>query len=607
MTIPVMMAYAGGLSGTGAGPRESVYPDWARNQVFLIRSGTDTVNDGIDQFTGYPTGTNTLSKSLSALGITGVSETGGRAAITPAGYIVSGLDASNSTKLLEFYAPTLALASTFGAASSSTSPSVFNRILTPGSICPLRWGNTEYIVSCASGGPNRGEVTVLTIPGLALTNLGNCDEPASVCGPGTVGTSSGTAFVLGYATSLPATSAIGVYVVSAPSVARTKIGTITPAAIDATWTHYSSLTAPVVDQTDGNLIFQVSTADAVTNQNYLVKLNKATAALIWKIAVNAADTYGNPNFSRHTIQNGRFYYMGTSNTLYHVNTVAGTATTETVGNLTLTGAQVSEDISDSIVLNCSWAEVSTHPTYIGDYMGTGGNHSLTDQFARYFPAGPTSIPNPPPIAPQFGVVSNVCAWTFVQDGHTFYVIDIGTQGTFAFDTVTSQWSQFQTAGGNWAMTNGVMWGQRVVAGDPASTDVWELDPGATMDSGNQFLISHVSTGGISTRARTYISCDAVRVSASFGELDDGGSVSFNLRFSDDQEQTWSPYFTVTLTEGAFDTEVAWRSLGSFNAPGRIFELSDSGGLIRIDGCDAFLNGFDNDQQDQEQPVGAPQR
>ena len=59
--------------------------------------------------------------------------------------------------------------------------------------------------------------------------------------------------------------------------------------------------------------------------------------------------------------------------------------------------------------------------------------------------------------------------------------------------------------------------------------------------------------------------------------------------------------TIQLTEGAFDTEIAWRSLGSFMAPGRIFELSDSGGLIRIDGCDAMLNGFDNDTQNQNGP------
>jgi hypothetical protein len=31
------------------------------------------------------------------------------------------------------------------------------------------------------------------------------------------------------------------------------------------------------------------------------------------------------------------------------------------------------------------------------------------------------------------------------------------------------------------------------------------------------------------------------------------------------------------------------------SPGRVFELSDSGGPIRIDGADAFVDGYDDAQ------------
>ena len=195
------------------------------------------------------------------------------------------------------------------------------------------------------------------------------------------------------------------------------------------------------------------------------------------------------------------------------------------------------------------------------------------------------------------------AWSYVQDGHTFYVIDLGTQGTYAYDTSTQQWNELQTDGTNWNMTNGVMWGQRVVAGDHVTGDVWELDPGAVTDAGGAYEIDHVVTGVVSLRGRTFVSCDAVRVAASAGVVADSGAV-MNLRFSDDDGQTWSDYYPITLTEGHTYQDLAWRSLGSFRSPGRIFEFSDSGGLIRIDGADAYLDGFDNDGSAQP-PPGKP--
>src|SRR5665213_825321 len=40
------------------------------------------------------------------------------------------------------------------------------------------------------------------------------------------------------------------------------------------------------------------------------------------------------------------------------------------------------------------------------------------------------------------------AWSFVLDGHTFYVLDLGTEGTFLYDIDTQQWCQFKTDGHN---------------------------------------------------------------------------------------------------------------------------------------------------------------
>jgi hypothetical protein len=66
-----------------------------------------------------------------------------------------------------------------------------------------------------------------------------------------------------------------------------------------------------------------------------------------------------------------------------------------------------------------------------------------------------------------------------------------------------------------------------------------------------------------------------------------------LRFSDDRGNTWSQYYDVTLTPSEFNGEVAWRSLGAIQAPGRIYEVSDYGGVIRIDGATADIEGIDD--------------
>lgn len=185
-------------------------------------------------------------------------------------------------------------------------------------------------------------------------------------------------------------------------------------------------------------------------------------------------------------------------------------------------------------------------------------------------------------------------WTFVFDGHTFYVLDLGAEGTWLYDIDTKQWCRFYTDGygRTWNMKAGTMWhDNRVVAGDVQNGYVWELVPTQPLDEGWR-AIPHAVTGGIPTRSRVYLPMDAVRITASIGILGDAERAEFILRFSDDNGQTWSDEYPVALVKDEFDGELAWRSLGSFMAPGRVLEFVDLGGLIRIDGCDAFIQNFD---------------
>ena len=376
----------------------------------------------------------------------------------------------------------------------------------------------------------------------------------------------------------------------------TTLGSLTPATIDATWTNVTSVYGITVDQTDGNLILGFATTDAVTNHAYLVKLNSTTAALMWKIPVGTGINYTGPmDMPYNVVKNGTLYYINNAGTplLYTINTVAGTATSVTFddGQIdVLHGHQMSEDVSGSVIWYGGWVEGATHPAYIGNYCGTLGNHTGSHMGWRFWPALGGTI---------FGITyasvatSRKRAWSFVMDGHTFYVLDLGQQGTWVYDQSTNQWAQFITSGyTQWNFANGCMWGQRIVAGDLITTDVWEMQPSAMFDNGATEIL-HTVTGGIATRSRTYHSVDSFVLACSVGQLEDGGAgASVTLSFSDDQGQTFTPLDTITLTESNFSGEIAWRSLGSFAAPGRVFRIVDTGGFLRIDGADAGIDGFD---------------
>lgn len=192
--------------------------------------------------------------------------------------------------------------------------------------------------------------------------------------------------------------------------------------------------------------------------------------------------------------------------------------------------------------------------------------------------------------------SRTRAWTFVLDGHVFYVLDLGQEGTFLYDMTTKQWCQFITNGHEgWNVRNGTVWGDagRIAGADTTDTIVWELDPEAVVDDGFR-TITHAVTGGVTTRSRVYKSVEAVRIAGSIGSLEGDSASTFTMRFSDDGGNTWSDDFVVDLVQGEFDGEIAWRSLGSFMAPGRVFEFSDIGGPLRIDGADVFIEDFDGE-------------
>lgn len=182
------------------------------------------------------------------------------------------------------------------------------------------------------------------------------------------------------------------------------------------------------------------------------------------------------------------------------------------------------------------------------------------------------------------------AWAFELDGHTFYVLTLGELGTFVYDDATGHWSQWGTEGyPGWNAEVGTMWRDQIVAADIQTPQVYEIDPSASLDQDFRPL-RRKATAIIPNSSLSHIAMDAVFVDASIGDGQTGfaATASLTLRYSDDQGQSWITFGTETVSSTDDSQVLMFRSLGSFRRPGRILEIEDLGGPVRIDGVDVVL-------------------
>lgn len=158
--------------------------------------------------------------------------------------------------------------------------------------------NINFAMSTAAPG---GGITIWQAHGSAIQFAGHAfatDEPqVSSC----LGKTKNVLFSAAHHT-FPTSSAVGFYKTTIssgaanynvaglwpgtpnPNITTTKIGTISPATVDPTWTHFSNFSMLGVDASDGHPIVQLSTTDSVAHQNYVAKINETTLAIIWQTA-----------------------------------------------------------------------------------------------------------------------------------------------------------------------------------------------------------------------------------------------------------------------------------------------------------------------------------
>jgi hypothetical protein len=210
------------------------------------------------------------------------------ACIHPNGNYYGACDGiTNSVKMACVRLSDQTLLGTTGTANSGFNSSPTN-VQCPGTLSPVVKGTHNYLVTGSLAGTE-----------VAVWDLSNSDTPdvmvyvTKVTLSDIVATD-GQVFVCEglrgrgdyYAMGAPdysgnSTSPIDLYEGWAPEATLRHICSLHGADIDPAWSHTSAASGLGFDAADGNLLFWVQTADTVTHNAYLVKVNRVSGAVMW--------------------------------------------------------------------------------------------------------------------------------------------------------------------------------------------------------------------------------------------------------------------------------------------------------------------------------------
>lgn len=197
----------------------------------------------------------------------------------------------------------------------------------------------------------------------------------------------------------------------------------------------------------------------------------------------------------------------------------------------------------------------------------------------------------------------VRAWTFTLDGHDFYVLKLGMDGTIVYDVMAEQWYEWGSnddrlwrayCGGNWLGGRRFAddYGSNILVGDDSNGSLYFLNPLGNVDDDavagadrpRPFLREIM--GQIPIRGYDMKSCYGVSLMGAIGETNDVTLTAITLSTSDDDGHSYDEHETLNVDPGDWQARADWNSgLGSFAAPGRLFLVQDRGALQRIDWLD----------------------
>lgn len=336
-------------------------------------------------------------------------------------------NSQNNSVLRKLNTTTFQVVGSFGVSGSGFLQDV-NHLAAMGSNCLISVQGHEYLFSASFAGPSN-TFTVIDVDGMSWaghTFTSTDTDPFQFCAGEQINNGIHT-YSSAYSISR-ADTVIGFYrsTINAASnlyfnpqattgaaslvlntgVITTRVRGIPLSDIDATWTKFDSVAGLAYDQTDGNLIIAVFTLSAVTNTYYIVKINAATGAVIWKTAVpNASFQLTNAEMRISTIKYGTYSFLMGASTHYMntVNTATGAITQNSFSGIGASGG-VSNDTDGSVLFGGNFISG-------GDVTGIGGTVNFTNKVGRLqgfsqFPGQVTTT--------QSGVIPVVIGFTYTS-------------------------------------------------------------------------------------------------------------------------------------------------------------------------------------------------
>ena len=278
------------MPADGGGNPTLVVPDWPRLRLYFVSSGV---------LRSYQIELATQSPLVSSQAFTGTVLGADVDPVSGALFInrgPSGSGPSNGTPVYRFDPTTLTETGHYG--SQSTFPSYPTSFWLGQSVVCVQSGSVGYSFvkeSAFSGFVGAFRCDTLLNAGFHTQVVsGSTNNRGFMC-RGASGLAGGSVFLSWDSTTSPSAT-IPLYKITIapgasaynpaswptpnPDITSATIGTIPAASVDATWTHLACQSIGY-DETDGNVLMVVSTNDAVTHKNYLIKVNAATAAVMW--------------------------------------------------------------------------------------------------------------------------------------------------------------------------------------------------------------------------------------------------------------------------------------------------------------------------------------
>jgi hypothetical protein len=180
--------------------------------------------------------------------------------------------------------------------------------------------------------------------------------------------------------------------------------------------------------------------------------------------------------------------------------------------------------------------------------------------------------------------TTLTAQTFSLDGHQFYCLNCA-DFTWVCDLVTRKWFQWKTEGHDrWAAEGFVDIDGKMITGDHASNELYEIDPGFNADA-DDHLIWKLTSGPVGAYPNRVIADELyadVLTGVGINSADAHESdPKIMLRVTDDDGATWSDEMMAAVGKiGDKRKEISFHRLGASGEDGFRFELSMSAPVNR---------------------------